>query len=231
MKQLLALLLCSSILIGCSSNPQQNTIIPSVHYTGGQVEGDVTSLYWYSQKLDKPINAADYVTLEDHSWYKTNYHWSNNILREIAREGKANNRDGQLEPFSVHIRYNSEGAPVYQQYRQNGKVLPLSSDNLLQYLKESQHIIRTVKTQDDKGIDLFQGIWDGEVFLSCDGKVFEELEFNKVLPSFVVSRLSSVESFFVFLGHSKEEVVSISNLLLLADEGYGCIEAPVMIKE
>lgn len=231
MKRLLALLLCSSVLIGCSSSPQPNNVIRSIHYTGGQVESDVTSLYWHTERLDRPLTAADYVTLEDHSWYKTNYRWSDNVLREIAREGQANNRKGLLEPFSVHIRYNSEGEPVYQQFRQNGKVLPLTSDVLLQYLKESQHVIRTVKTQEEKSIVLFQGIWNGDRFLSCDGKEYEELEFNKVLPSFVISRLSSVESFIAFLGHRKDNVLSISNLLLLADENHGCIEQPIMIEQ
>ncbi len=79
MKRILSTLLLSTFLFGCSSNPSDEQRIKSVTLTGGQIQGDATSYYWYTRRLQQPIVASDYVTMGDYGWYKTTYRWEKTL--------------------------------------------------------------------------------------------------------------------------------------------------------
>ncbi|MFA0372778.1 DUF1481 domain-containing protein, partial [Vibrio sp. 10N.222.54.F6] len=81
-------------------------------------------------KLTQPHTSADYVTMGDYGWYKTDYAWSEYVLREFVREGELRDDSLSLVPYRVHVRFNQSGEAVYQQYRLDGKVLPLQSVQL-----------------------------------------------------------------------------------------------------
>ena len=233
MKRLFSSLILSLALIGCSSSSMNNpNIAQDVHLSGGQAMGDATSLYWYTKKIQIPKSAGDYVTTGDYGWYKTDYRWEEGVLREVIRQGETLKQyQGGLKPFSTHIRYNGAGEAVYQQYRLDGRVLPLSATQLAQYAEEALHLIDVLEEQDKKGLSLYQGEWDGETFETCQDEDFERLAFNQSLPSFVVSRLSSVDSFIGFIGSSQNGELSVSQILLLADDSFDCIERPALIEE
>lgn len=233
MKCLFSSLILSLALIGCSSSSVHNSnIAQDVHLSGGQAMGDATSLYWYTKKVQKSQSAADYVTIGDYGWYKTDYRWEEGVLREVIRKGETLKQyQGGLKPFSTHIRYNGAGEAVYQQYRLDGRVLPLSTSQLAQYAEEALHLIEVVEEQNNKGQSLYQGEWDGEAFETCQGEDFDQLAFNQSLPSFVVSRLSSVDSFIGFIGSSHNSELSVAQILLLADDSFDCIDRPELIED
>ena len=223
MKRILSTLLLSVFLFGCSSNPSGEKRIKSVTFTGGQIQGDTTSYYWYTHRLQQPINASDYISMGDYGWYKTTYRWKKNVLVEAVREGKMLDGSDGLIPYMMHVRYNGNGEAVYQRYRKDGRIFPLMPNQFAQ-----------VEGLYKENVSLYQGEWNGEIFYSCDGQQYDQLEFNQILPNFVVARLSGLDSFISFLGTTENKdkaVLKMSELLLLTDDSSTCIERPELIQE
>lgn len=234
MKRILSTLLLSAFLFGCSSNPLDEQRIKPTVLTGGQIQGDATSYYWYTRRLQQPVIASDYVTIGDYGWYKTTYRWEKSTLVEAVREGEMLDGSDGLIPYMMHVRYNSNGEAVYQRYRKDGKIFPLMPNQLTQFQDQSKYLIAKVEELDKNDNSLFQGEWDGETFYSCDGKQYDQLEFNQILPNFVVARLSGLDSFISFLGTTENKdkaVLKMSELLLLTDDSSACIERPELIQE
>ncbi len=121
--------------------------------------GDATSLYWMTERLTRVSTAADYVTMGDYGSYQSDYRWDDGELRELIRKGKQLDAKQGLVPFQIHIRFNKDGDAVYQQYRVNGKVLPLQRDQLERYKQEANDVVTSIKKQSRDGQSLIQGYW------------------------------------------------------------------------
>lgn len=199
--------------------------------TGGQSAGDATSFYWYTERLDLPYSASDYVASGDYGWYQSDYRWRNSIIREIVREGVQRQASEEKLPYLIHLRFDNNGEAVYQQYRLDGKVLPLTSDQIQILLNEAESIQAVAKTQSRTGSELIQGYWDGKIFSRCDGNTFENVEFNQTLPTFVINRLASLDSYAAFVGVTPINKIVVNNLLMLEDESFDCIERPILIED
>ncbi|GMQ45179.1 DUF1481 domain-containing protein [Vibrio sp. 10N] len=228
MKKILLVSLLAAALVGCSSSPS-----PSINqfsdYTGGQTLGDATSFYWYTEKLTRPYSAADYVNMNDYGWYQSNYRWNGDTLREFVREGVQNDAETGSVTYRIHVRFNKDGEAIYQQYRRNGKVLPVKKAQLENYQREASLLVERVKEQDSDGLELIQGHWDGETLETCSGIAFDNIKFEQSLPSFVVTRLAEVESYVAFLGSTRLTGARVEQLLMLADGAKDCIPRPELI--
>ncbi|WP_373949087.1 DUF1481 domain-containing protein [Vibrio pomeroyi] len=230
-KAFLLVSLLSTFLIGCSSTSPRKNLEQFETHTGGQVMGDATSFYWVTNKLTQPHTSADYVTVGDYGWYQTDYAWSEGVLREFIREGEQRNSSNELVPYRVHVRFNKSGEAVYQQYRLNNKILPIQAKQLENYQKEAKSVLDTTMKQYDEGFRLIQGYWNGSSFETCSGGEFDSFEFNQTLPSFVIDRLASVESYAAFLGSDSLGKMSVEELLMLADDSHDCVTRPSLLKE
>ena len=232
MKIYLAVLLSIAVLTGCSSQTSLNDANEQLtYYSGGQVMGGVTSFYWYTEKLSLPYSAADYVNAGDHGWYKTEYRWVDKKLRELVRTGEQLKGDSRVIPYSLHVRFNKDGEAIYQQYRLDHKVLPLKADKLLLLTQEAANIAKNTKSQHRSGMRLIQGYWDGEKFETCTGESFHHVEFKTTLPSFVVHRLSTIDSYAAFIGRVKAKEVSVEELLMLDEDSHQCVTRPHLIDD
>tara|TARA_Y100001956_G_scaffold77191_1_gene87213 strand:- start:3002 stop:3697 length:696 start_codon:yes stop_codon:yes gene_type:complete len=231
MKKFLLSALLGSLLVGCSSGTPTPNLDQFSDYTGGRSMGDATSLYWYTERLSSSYTAADYVTAGDYGWYQTDYRWAEGELRELVREGEQLTDNQKLAPYRIHVRFNKEGDAVYQQYRLDGRVLPLSRDKLAWLRQEALDIVETTKQNDKDGLELIQGYWDGSTFETCGGNNYSMIEFNQTLPSFVVNRLSSVDNYIALLGSTRGSRVTVKELLMLAEDSQDCIERPSLIEE
>lgn len=230
-KAFLLVSLLSTFLIGCSSTSPRKNLEQFETHTGGQVMGDATSFYWVTNKLTQPHTSADYVTVGDYGWYQTDYAWSEGVLREFIREGEQRNSSNELVPYRVHVRFNKSGEAVYQQYRIDSKILPIQAKQLENYQKEAKSVLETTMKQNDEGLRLVQGYWDGSSFKTCAGGEFDRIEFNQTLPSFVIDRLASVESYAAFLGSDSLGKMSVEELLMLAEDNHDCVVRPSLLKE
>lgn len=232
MKALLLSALSAALLAGCATSlPYDPLQLQQVsHYSGGETAGDATSFYWTSTRQNQAISAADYVVSQRFGWYQSNYRWDEGELREVVREGMQP-KERQLVPYRVQIRFDKNGEAIYQQYRVDGKVLPLNQNQLAQYQQQADELVAKTQQQDSQGLTLIQGIWDGEVFESCSGPEYSHVEFNQTLPDFVVSRLSSIDSYVAFLGSTDKSTVRIEKILTLDDDSHDCVKRPALIAE
>ncbi|USD60616.1 DUF1481 domain-containing protein [Vibrio sp. SCSIO 43140] len=225
MKKTLLVSLLAATLIGCSSTPSPS-LNQFSNYTGGQTLGDATSFYWYTEKLTRPYSAADYVNMNDYGWYQSNYRWEGDTLREFVREGVQNEIETGEVTYRIHVRFNKDGEAIYQQYRRNGKVLPVKKAQLENYQREASLLVERVKEQDSDGLELVQGHWDGETLETCNGIEFSDIKFEESLPNFVVKRLAEVESYVAFLGSTRLTGARVEQLLMLAEGSKDCIPKP-----
>ncbi|WNJ96458.1 DUF1481 domain-containing protein [Vibrio ruber] len=233
MKKFFISCLLSGLMLGCSSS-QQSTSVSLENYSGGERMGDATSLYWYTEESNHPYAADDYIQSRHDGWYQTSYRWENSVLKELIREGEQISVTAgkqELVPFRVHVRFDKNGDAVYQQYRVNHKVFPLTAEALGHYKSQAEAIVDTVKKQDKQDQTLIQGVWDGETFETCSGQEYEKVEFNKTLPGFVIQRLSSLDNYMAFLGNIRNGRVYIQELLMLADDGHECITRPNLLEK
>lgn len=229
-KQFLPVLLVS-LAVGCSSSPSVDDSERFTHMSGGQSVGDSSSFYWYTEQFDFPYSASDFVSSGDYGWYQTDYRWRDNVVREIVREGEQQLESQKRIPYRVHLRFNKDGEAVYQQYRLDGKVLPMTPEQITLVKNEATSLQRVTRNQYETGEQLVQGYWDGETFTTCAGDEYEDFEFNQTLPSFVVNRLSTLDSYAGFVGSTPATKLVVNTLLLLEDEDFDCIERPVLIEE
>ncbi|MFV8439077.1 peptidyl-prolyl cis-trans isomerase [Vibrio owensii] len=227
---LTSLLLSSLVLVGCSSVETPN-LDQFTHFSGGKIMGDATSLYWMTERLTRVSTAADYVTMGDYGSYQSDYRWDDGELRELIRKGEQLDAKQGLVPFQIHIRFNKDGDAIYQQYRVNGKVLPLQRDQLERYKQEANDVVTSIKKQSRDGQSLIQGYWDGETFETCKGREFATLEFNQTLPKFVIDRLASVDSYIAFIGKESRNTATVDELLMLNDDDFDCVPRPKLISE
>lgn len=228
MKKALLVSLLAATLIGCSSSPSPS-LNQFSNYTGGQTLGDATSFYWYTEKLTRPYSAADYVNMNDYGWYQSNYRWEGDTLREFVREGVQNEIETGEVTYRIHVRFNKDGEAIYQQYRRNGKILPVKKAQLENYQREASLLVERVKEQDSDGLELVQGHWDGETLETCNGIEFSDIKFEESLPNFVVKRLAEVESYVAFLGSTRLTGARVEQLLMLAEGSKDCIPKPELI--
>lgn len=234
MKKLILPFLLSSLMVGCSSTVSTPNLEQFSEYSGGSVMGDTTSLFWYTEYLSSPFTAADYITAGEYGWYKTDYRWDEGELRELIREGEQlslqQSNEQELVPYRIHARFNKNGEAIYQQYRMDGKVFPLRASMIEQLQQEARNIGVQTKQQAKQGIELVQGYWDGSQFESCEGRSYTEIEFNQTLPSFVVSRLASIDSYVAFLGSTRGNRVVVEELLMLAEDSHDCMQRTVLVE-
>ncbi|WP_394249110.1 DUF1481 domain-containing protein [Vibrio profundi] len=223
--------LLSSLILGCSSSSPRPNLDQFSDSSGGQVMGDATSFYWVTKKLTQPYTASDYVSVGDYGWYKSDYRWQEDTLREFIRQGEQRDSSNKLVPYRIHVRFNKVNEAVYQQYRIDGRVLPIQSEQLQRYQKEAKSVLERTQKQKGEGLELIQGYWDGSTFETCSGKEYDKFEFNQTLPSFVINRLATVDSYAAFLGKASLGELSVEELLMLAEDSHDCIERPVFIEE
>ncbi len=226
MKRLL-LSAAALVLTACSSSSNNLNVNTQIsEYSGGQVQGDATSLYWYTERISTPVSAADYVTSGDYGWYRSDYTWDGQTLQSVVREGEQLDSNNRLADYSVEVRFSASGEAVYQKYQVGRKVIPLTPTQIEQFKTEASSLIQFTKKQSGNQYELIQGYWDGSTFVTCNGNSFERLSFNQTLPSFVINRLAEFDSYMAFVGKLKLKTVEVDDLLLIQNENFDCIERP-----
>ncbi|MCM0151286.1 DUF1481 domain-containing protein [Photobacterium galatheae] len=135
--------------------------------TGGQLAGDASSLYWTGIRQSRPEFLSERVWMGDYGEYQTEYRWREGQLRELKRTGTAL-KDDALRPFELHVRYDQHGEAVFQRYKLGESVFPLSDTQLNQLSQQAEQAVAVVKAQSRDGLELVQGVWDGQRLIRCD---------------------------------------------------------------
>lgn len=185
------------LLFGCSSNSLDTNFSIQNDSTAAELNSDATYLYWYAEKGGNPFNTQDSVTMNDGSWYKSDYRWRDKALIEIMRIGETSSplylcdslcNSQQRVAYRIHIRFNQEGEAIYQQYRIDNRVLPLTSQQLANYQQQAQQLVTVSKAFNKQKIQLFQGVWNGEHFETCQTQQQLKLTANSALPNALIEQ-------------------------------------------
>ncbi len=197
---------------------------------GGQVLGEAVGLYWYTEQVDFPYSAADFISSGDKSWYRSNYRWRGNVVREIIREGEKR-VSSKLVPYKIHLRFSENKEAVYQQYRLDGKVLPMVRQEIESLQNQAVVIQKVTKKQYRSGVQLIQGHWSEGQFSSCSGRRYQSVNFHHTLPDSVINQLSTKDNYTAFIGSGTTARLAVKELLLLKNQDYGCVKRPVLIED
>lgn len=231
---LLAVTGCSTISSWQSSmSTRFDGTVKSAELTGGEFDGQNNALYWLTVSASQPKIASDFVEQSNNAWYKTTYQWQSGVIEEIVRQGEMLPSGSQsLVPFLVHIRFNGDGEAVYQRYRVDNQILPLNQTDLASYSQDSEDLLDNVEELHSQGMELVQGMWNGETFESCDGNTYDNLQFEHApLPLMVKQRINGLTSYAAFIGKTniRHTHVSVNELLILDKASHGCINRPNLI--
>ncbi len=231
MKKLVFISLFIALLTGCSSSSDFNVERYS-DITAGVLTDDVSSLLWLTQnQLGVPHSAADYVVSNKTGWYKTEYRWEDNTLRALVREGEKLNSDQKLVPFRVHVRFNQAGDAIYQQYRIDGRVLPLQNEAFSRYINQAKELVKKAQQQARSREQLIQGYWRGQYFETCAGRKYSSVQFTQALPNAVMQRLATMNSYAAFTGKLQRSKLEVDKLLIMDDESHQCITRPKLLEQ
>ncbi|WP_087026733.1 DUF1481 domain-containing protein [Thaumasiovibrio subtropicus] len=173
---------CSLILftlLGCArsgGSASSSRIAPLQQHSGAIVVDDVSYLLWLEQRTLRPVSMQVQVLDDDGQRFEGAYIWRDGLLRELKQRGRREFND-EMRPFSLHVRYDTEGAPVFQRFRIGGQILPMKELELLRLYQEVEDGVAVVKRQAVDGFRLYQGVWKQGVLVSCSGNPFE-VEFQ-----------------------------------------------------
>ncbi|KXF80387.1 DUF1481 domain-containing protein [Enterovibrio coralii] len=214
--------LLTIVLAGCSST---ETIVPVKTTQTAAVQGDATSIYWLDEKQTFPETLSEIVMMGDYGQYQSEYRWRKGIVREIHRTGTMLD-DGKLKPFSLLIRYDSEGQAVYQQYRLDGDLLPIRSTELVKYRRQAEQALESAKTLGKEGQDFFQGYWKAGTFEECGSDREKSLTFDTVLPDYLLQSLDQKSNYLAAIGSVGRRTNTVSDVIMLKGGDAACLARP-----
>ncbi|GAB6263858.1 DUF1481 domain-containing protein [Photobacterium sp. CCB-ST2H9] len=174
------LIFISLLLTACGSTLMTPHALSSLErLSGGQVAGDASSLYWAGIRQSRPEFLSERVWMGEYGEYQTEYRWREGQLRELKRTGTAL-KDDALQPFELHVRYDQHGEAVFQRYKVGESVFPLSDTQLHQLSQQAEQAIAVVKAQSRDGLELMQGVWDGQRFIRCSDHSEHKVDWQHI---------------------------------------------------
>ncbi|MEZ8095833.1 DUF1481 domain-containing protein [Photobacterium swingsii] len=227
MKRSFLFLLSSFLLAGCeSTNIPDNPVTQIETQVGGQTLGDTTSVYWYTHRQNRPIDLSEHVWMGDYGDYESVYRWRAGKLREVKRTGQQLQGDS-VKPFSLHVRYDTQGKAVFQRYLVDDIVLPLSDTQLHRYTEQAARALSTMRAQNKEGQRLVQGQWRDGTLVRCDDGKALKVTFTPALPDHLNKQLAAPQGgyFIAVVGKVRRNEVTATELLLL-QEGGSCLVPP-----
>lgn len=211
-----------TLLVGCSSLSDSNASNSEQVISGGERGDHTAQLFWVTQNKNGVSHAADYVAADNGDHYKTTYEWTDDVVREVSRHGEQL-QQGEVVPFETLLRFDTHGDAIYQRYRVDGKVFPLSQKQIDQYRQQARSVLKVTTRDHKQGVSLIQGYWNGQTFESCDGQVSHTLTYNHTVPASVIERLATSDSYIAFVGKRSKEAVRIETMLMFEDSHHECV--------
>ncbi|OOE91073.1 DUF1481 domain-containing protein [Salinivibrio sp. AR640] len=212
------------ILVGCSSGQPSK---PVTHMTAASA-GDYRAVYWLDSQQGQVIGLAEQVWQGDYGRYRSEYVWRDGSLRAIKREG-TQLAGAALAPFSIYVRFDASGEPVFQRYQQDETLLPLSSATLTRLYQEANQVQQQAKTQLSRDVSVWQAQRQGDRWVDCRGDT-QRWTFSDTIDPSVVSQISQPGTFLVAGGDSGILRDNI-DFLVYVDNNKACLQRPRLLDE
>nr|WP_086938918.1 DUF1481 domain-containing protein [Thaumasiovibrio occultus] len=166
------LLISLVLLSGCArfGRAPSTAISPPVTISGATQTETSSYLLWLERSV-VPLRLSVLSVDQRGAMAEGVYVWRNGLLREFKQQGSRWVAEQAL-PYALHVRYDTQGLPVYQRFEINERVMPLTEAELNQFFQEANNVADLVDSQHRDGLAVYQGrLVDGR-FMSCDGVTF-----------------------------------------------------------
>ncbi|ODP98485.1 MULTISPECIES: DUF1481 domain-containing protein [Salinivibrio] len=211
-------------LTGCSSGKPPKPVT----HTTAFAAGDYRAVYWLDSQQGQVIGLAERAWQGDYGQYRSEYAWRAGSLRALKREGKKR-VDNRLVPFSMHVRFDANGEPVFQRYHQGDALLPLDSATLSRLYQEANHIERQAQAQLANNVSVLQAQRQGEHWVDCDGDRQRWALPETMTPS-LVQRINQPGT-FVIAGGSPSIGRDQIDFLVHVEGEKRCLQRPRLLDE
>ncbi|EAR54482.1 hypothetical protein SKA34_16445 [Photobacterium sp. SKA34] len=210
------------ILSGCvAGNLADNTALPITKVNVAEQKSDGTHIYWYLSRQNAPERLGERVYSIKQGDYQSDYQWQSGKLKTLLQQGDRL-IDGQQVPFELQLRFDSQGAAVYQRYKEDGHILPLTINEIAELKQHSEYLVHRVEQLKSTNQYFEQGYWRQHQLISCQTQQPMTVSDPTVLFSF------SPTDYWAAIGKQKKGKLRI-NKLLPDVVSEACLQAPKLI--
>lgn len=178
-------------LLGCSSyqaqpniNSSQQLALYQSQHSAGLKDTQTEKLLWFDgddSEHPQVIYERTQETRDDQSLksdYQSRYIWKNQKLSEVRRQGTRYTHSGKAIAFTLLLRLSSQQEVVYQRLLLDGKPIALTEDDLTQIADQIRQTRALVSLQNQAGLEIYQGHWNGQEFTTCRGKNYQKFHLG-----------------------------------------------------
>ncbi|KJF88067.1 DUF1481 domain-containing protein [Photobacterium leiognathi] len=210
-------------LSGCiASNLADKTVLPITTINVAEHSADTTTVYWYSSRQNQPERLGECIYTEKQGYYQSDYQWQSGKLRTLLQRG-TKRVDGQLVPFSLQLRFDSQGLAVFQRYKEADHVLPVTMSEIAILKQRSDLLRQRIARLDRKQQHFVQGYWQQQQLMSCT--THQPLRVSE--PALLAS--SAPNGYWAAIGKESQGQLTVQQVLSQI-HGHSCLYAPKLIE-
>ena len=210
------------ILSGCvAGNLADNPVLPISKMNVAEQKLDGTHIYWYLSRQNAPERLGERVYSTKQGDYQSDYLWQSGKLKTLLQQGDRL-IDGQQVPFELQLRFDSQGVAVYQRYKEDGHILPLTANEIAELKQHSEYLIGQVERLQKSKQYFEQGYRQQQQLISCQTQQPIAIDDPNVLSVFDPS------GYWAAIGKQKNGKLRINELLpdVVSET---CLQAPILI--
>ncbi|PSV24311.1 DUF1481 domain-containing protein [Photobacterium sp. GB-72] len=210
------------ILTGCvAGNLADNTALPITRVNVAEQKVDGTYIYWYLSRQNAPERLGERVYSTKQGDYQSDYQWQSGKLKTLLQQGERL-IDGQQVPFELQLRFDSQGVAVYQRYKEDGHILPLTTNEITELKQHSEYLVHRIERLKRSKQYFEQGYRQQQQQISCQTQQPITIDDPNVLSAF------SPSGYWTAIGEQKNGRLRIHKLLSgVVSET--CLQAPTLI--
>lgn len=212
------------LLTGCAvSDLAENAVIPPETITVAQADSDGSHFYWYTYRPNQPVRLGERVFTHHRGQYQADYQWRLGKLSALYLQGDKFIH-GQLQPFDLQLRFDSEGLAVFQRYQQGTTIVPLTNVDIQKMVQTAYSLTDKVIHFKQQQLTWVQGHWFHQEFISCQSKQALSVTMNQK------SLVLSGKGYMAVNGQIINRQLVVDHVLLQRDDQQQCLMAPDLLK-
>ncbi len=210
-------------LSGCiAGNLADTTALPITTINVAEHHADSTAVYWYSSRQAQPERLGERVYTDKQGDYQSDYQWQSGKLITLLQRG-TKRVDGQLVPFSLQLRFDSQGLAVFQRYKEAEHILPVTMSEIALLKQRSDLLRQRIARLDRKQQRFVQGYWQQQQLMSC--ATHQPLRISD--PNLL--SFSTPRGYWAAIGKENKGRLTVQQVLPLIDS-HSCLYAPKLIE-
>ncbi|OBU15850.1 hypothetical protein AYY19_17155 [Photobacterium aquimaris] len=217
-------LVVAFLLTGCAaSDIAENAVITPKTVTVAQAATDGPHFYWYTFRPNQPITLNERVFTSNQGQYQASYRWRSGKLFELYQQGQQR-VDGSVTPFSLQLRFDSDGLAVFQRYQQGQTIVPLTNAAIAKLHRQVLRLAAKVEQLSQHRHSWVQGHWQQQQFIPC-----QQQQAVDVIAQSSAEKLSG-QGYMAVSGQLQQGQLMVDDILLQRPQ-LQCLVAPNLLKQ